>query len=100
MGENEIQLIIADYRLDWDVPKGPLIPGVRNRFEHASFVHWALDELEAYILCNSDVDPIESISRFIKKTTDYMHMYPRTRVMFFIAADVARDIHDILICAS
>lgn len=100
MGENEIQLIIADYRLDWDVPKGPLIPGVRNRFEHVSFVHWALDELETYILCNPDVDPIDSTNRFINKISGYMHKYPRTRVMFFIAADVARDILDILICAS
>lgn len=100
MCEEEIKSIIADYRMDCGLPERLLTPGDRSRFERACFIRWALDELEAYILCNPDVDPIESVSCFVNKATDYMHRYPRTRVMFFIATDVARDIHDILICAS
>lgn len=88
--------IILDYKADYILPER-LSASNWARFEAISTAHWAADELYDYILKNGD--PIDASSRFIAKMTEFMHQYPKTSHRFFIAADVARDIKDVLICA-
>lgn len=97
MDDEEFRLIIEDYRLDWQFPERLF----RNeeRCEKASLCHWALDELTAYVRKNSRQDILKSVLDFTHLMRKYMRLYPRTQHMFFIAADVADDIADILRCS-
>lgn len=88
--------IILDYKADYILPER-LSASNWARFEAMSTAHWAADELYDYILKNGD--PIDASSRFIAKMTEFMHQYPKTGARFLIAADVAGQIKDILICA-
>lgn len=87
--------IFLDYKEDVSLPSKP--SKYRERFENTSAVYWALDELYNYILKRGD--PIEACSEFIRMTSEYCHKYTKTRTLYFTAADVARDIKDILLCA-
>lgn len=88
--------IILDYKAD-DILPERLSASNWASFEAISTAHWAADELYDYILKNGD--PIDASSRFIAKMTEFMYQYPKTGARFLIAADVARDIKDVLICA-
>lgn len=88
--------ILLDYKEDFNFPSK--LSKNRERFEKASAVYWALDELYNYILKNGD--PVEACSEFIRMASEYCHRYPKTQFLYFTAADVASDIKDILICAN
>lgn len=92
---DEISSIIADYRSDAKYPE--YLFRNRDRFEIISFIHWALDELESYILSRPYKDPISSTNAFIRKMSEYMYSYPKTQNVFFIASEAAMDIREILI---
>ena len=97
MDEEEFRLIVEDYRLDWQFPARLF----RNeeRCEKASWCSWALDELTAYVAQYPGQDTLEAVTDFARWMREYMRRYPRTQRMFFIAADVADDIADILRCS-
>lgn len=99
MDEEEFRQTIEDYRLDCQFPQRLF----RNeeRCEKASWSNWALDELTAYVhakqRCGKDI--LRAVTDFSRLMRKYMRYYPRTQRMFFIAADVADDIADILRCS-
>lgn len=97
MSYEEFRLIIEDYRLDCHFPKR--IFRNEERCENVSWCFWALDEIMIYIGENTGRDILESVSDFARLMRRYMRAYPRTQRMFFVAADVADDIMDILRCS-
>lgn len=101
MDDEEFRLIIEDYRMDLPFVE-PIFytPTFREkeRLEKASLCSWALDELTAYVMQYPHKDKLSAVREFARKMRSYMRRYPRTQTMFFIAADVADDIADILRC--
>lgn len=102
MSEEEFELIIEDYRLD--LPDIELVFYVntfrsKERLGKASYCSWALDELVAYVKKHPHKDKLTAVTDFARRMRFFMRKYSRTRHMFFIAADVADDIADILRCS-
>lgn len=93
----QVRLIIADYRLDVKLPDQIFRYG--DKFEKMSLTYWALDELENYVLSHPNGDPIDLVNSFMRKMTEYMYAHPKTTATFFVAVDVAQDIHEILLCS-
>lgn len=95
MDEEEITVIIADYKLDFYPPNYSR----RNKkhIENASLHRWAAEELEIYILSYVDVEPIDACSMFIEQMYYYREKHPNGRAMCDVAIEVAMNIQDILI---
>lgn len=99
MSIEEFELIINDYRLDLPYVEPVFYVNTfrsKERLEDASYCNWALDELVAYVKKHPYKDRFSAVDEFARKMRNYMRKYRRTQRMFFVAADVADDIADIL----
>lgn len=102
MSAEEFELIIEDYRLDLPYLEPVFYVNMfrsKERLEKASYCNWALDELVAYVKKHPYKDRLAVVVDFACRMRSFMQKYPRTQRMFFIAADVADDIADILRCS-
>lgn len=119
MSDEEFGMIIDDYRLDLQYPAH--IFRNEEHCEKASWGVWALSELLDYAEKHSNLDKLTAVTNFsklmkqyvsrhsgttvIKSAEQYQKLYDtlkrshRKQRMFFIAADVADDIADILRCS-
>lgn len=73
-------------------------------FKDTSYLRWAIDELEEYIICRLYPGIDDSIEGFVNIITDfveemdtYSKLNPQTSKMFSIARDIGSDIRESLI---
>lgn len=94
MEDNDILLLLADYKLDLTPPTDYR----SKRFEEFSVQRWAVDELKIYILSHTDMEPIDVCMRFIRQMSYYAGRYrsPKSRAMCSAAIKTAEDIADII----
>ena len=97
MDKEEVRLIIADYKLDYEsLPEYSY--RTRKKFVVYSYVKWACDELLGYIFDHWDaLDPIDATVEFRHKMYACKNLAERgsSRHIFSIAVDVADDIEDL-----
>jgi hypothetical protein len=102
MSIEQFELILCDtYEFDLCAPKStfPI-----TDFKDISYLRWAIDELEEYILCRlyPGIDDsiegfIDIVTEFIEEMNTYSKLNPRTSKMFSIARDMATDIQELLV---
>jgi hypothetical protein len=102
MSITQFEWLLRDtYEFDLCAPKStfPI-----TDFKDISYLRWAIDELEEYILCRLYPGIDDSIEGFIDIITDfveemdtYSRLNPQTSKMFSIARDTGSDICESLI---
>lgn len=96
MDKEQVRLIIADYKLDYEPPEYSY--RTRKKFAVYSYVRWACDALLRYIIDHWEtLEPTDAIVEFRHKMHVMKNFSERgsSRFIFSIGVDVADDIEDL-----